>query len=323
MAIETVTEHLFGAFEPSGLPDIDLADVATFQDGIIGHAQLVGLGFTRREIQRRLEAARLHRIHCGVYAVGHRALSLQGRWRAAVLACGPDALLSHRDSAQLRGLIRSGRSRIEVTVPSDRSRRVAGVQVYVSRRLVPQDRSVCDGIACTSVALTLLNIAAVDSRRRLERTCDEAEVQRFFDLTAIEELLGRSRGCRGADRLRSVLDEHAMGTTLTRSELEELMLALCREAAVAPPIVNEHVIGGSGHGYSVDFLWPEQRLIVETDGLAFHSSRSAIERDRRRDADLVRVGYRVLRVTWSQIEHAPREVVLMLRAALADRPRWT
>ena len=98
MAIEADTEHPFGAFEPSGLPDIALADVATFQDGIIGHAQLVGLGFTRREIQRRLEAARLHRIHRGVYAVGHRALSLQGMPTSSGRVIGSCASLGHRSS---------------------------------------------------------------------------------------------------------------------------------------------------------------------------------------------------------------------------------
>jgi hypothetical protein len=165
--------------------------------------------------------------------------------------------------------------------------------------------------------LTLLSVAAVESRRRLERACDECEVRRLFDGVAIEELLGRSHGCRGAGALRAVLDEHVIGTTLTRSELEERMLILCRRAGLPQPVINEAVIGGSGHSQVVDFLWRAQRLIVETDGGAYHSSRRAIERDRRREADLVRAGYRVLRVTWSQIEHEPELVVLMLVAALA------
>jgi len=125
--------------------------------------------------------------------------------------------------------------------------------------------------------LTLLNIAAVESRRRLERACDESEVQRLFDLVAIEELLGRSGGCRGAGALRSMLEEHAIGTTLTRSELEERMLALCRAAGLPLPVVNEPVVGGSGRWHCVDFLWADRRVIVETDGHAFHSTRRAIE----------------------------------------------
>lgn len=300
---ETDIDRVFRGFRPSGRADIDLAELATVQDGIVDDAQLLALGISRDAIERRVRSARLHRVHRGVYAVGHRALSLRARWRAAVMACGTGALLSHRDAAELRGLLRSRRSLIEVTVPRDRARRVAGVRAYVSTRLTAQDRSVCEGIPCTSLPLTLLNIAAIDSRRRLERACDECEVQRLFDLRAIEDLLGRSSGCRGAARLRSVIDEHAIGTTLTRSALEERMLALCRWAGVMPPVVNEYVIGGSGQAYPVDFVWPERRVIVETDGMAFHSSRSAIERDRRREADLVRADYRVLRVTWTQVEH--------------------
>lgn len=309
--------HPLGAFHPSGFADIDLAELATVQDGIVSGAQLYALGFTRRQVQRRVQAGRLHRIHRGVYAVGHRAHSMRARWRAAVMACGPGALLSHRDSAALRGLLKSRRPLIEVTVPTDRSRRIGGVQTYVARRLAPQDRSVCEGIACTSVPLTLLNLAAVESRRRVERACDEAEVQRVFDLVAIEELLARSHGCRGAGRLRAVLGEHAIGTTLTRSALEEQMLALCRAAGLPQPVVNEAVRGGSGDWYIADFLWAKQHVIVETDGAAFHCTRRAIERDRRKEADLVRAGHRVLRVTWSQIERSPHDVALMLESALA------
>lgn len=318
MGTEAVGEPVLRGFRPSGRADIDLADLATSQDGIVEDAQLLALGLNRSAIQRRVQAGRLHRVHRGVYAVGHRAMSARARWRAAVLACGPGALLSHRCAAELWGLMRTSRALIEVTVPSDRARWVYGVQTYVARRLEPRDRDVCEGIACTSVPLTLLNVAAVESRRRLERAFDESEVQRLFDKIALEELLDRSRGVRGAGRLRSVLDEHAIGTTLTRSMLEELMLALCRTAGVPKPVLNEPVFGGSGRSYTVDFLWARQRVIVETDGGAYHSTQRAIERDRRKEADLVRAGYRVLRVTWSQIEHEPAAVVLMLVAALSD-----
>jgi len=313
---ETGIDPVLRDFQPSGLVDVDIGELATIQEGIVNDAQLVTLGLSRKAIQRRVESARLQRIHRGVYAVGHRALSPRARSRAAVMACGPGALLSHRSAAVLWGLMRCSQTRSEVTVPGDRARRIPGVQTRVSGRLAPQDRTVCEGIACTSVPLTLLNVAAVENRRRLERACDEAEVQRRFDLAAIEELLGRSRGCRGADRLRSVLEEHAIGTTLTRSVLEERMLELCRASGVPPPLVNEPVMGGSGRWHDVDFLWKEQRVIIETEGGAFHSTRRAVERDRRREADLVRMGCRVLRVTWSQIEHEPENVVLMLRAAL-------
>jgi hypothetical protein len=115
----------------------------------------------------------------------------------------------------------------------------------------------------------------------------------------------------------ALFDEHLAGTTLTREGLEERFLVLCRSAGLPRPRVNEDVAGATGRWWEVDFLWPPQRLVVETDGNRFHSTRRAIERDRRKEADLVRAGYRVLRVTWSQIEHTPEVVVLTLRAALA------
>jgi hypothetical protein len=317
MEIETDIDPVFRGFQPSGFPGRDLAELATLQDGVVDDTQLLALGLSRQSIQRRVDASRLHRIHLGVYAVGHRALSLRGRWRAAVMACGPNALLSHGDAAHLRNFLRSNRTFIEVTVPTDRGRRINGVRTYVSTRLAPQDRSEWDGIPCVSMALTLLNLAAIEPRRRLERACDECEVQQRFDLRAIEELLGRSRGCRGAGQLRSVIDEHVIGTTLTRSELEERMIELCRSASFPRPLVNEYVRGRSGTWYEVDFLWVDRRVIVETDGNTFHSTRQAIERDRRKEADLMQAGYRVLRITWSQVEHRPGEVVLTLQVTLA------
>jgi hypothetical protein len=136
------------------------------------------------------------------------------------------------------------------------------------------------------------------------------------DLQQLHELLARSRGRRGAATLRAVLAEHAIGTTLTRSELEERTLALCRRAKLPAPAVNADVAGASGRVYAVDFLWPQQRLVLETDGHAYHRTRSAIERDRRKDADLVTAGLRVLRSTWLAVEREPDRLASMLRVAL-------
>lgn len=211
----------------------ELGARAVAQHGAVSRRQLLAIGFTRHEIEGMIRAGWLHRVHHGVYAVGRRSLGPKGRWMAAILACGSGALLSHRSAADHRGVRRSSQALIEITVPSDRGRRIAGVRTYVSRSLTERDREIHDGIPCTSVALTLLNLAAVTPRRQVERACDEAEVQGLFDLTAIDELLERSRGRRGASVLRSVLREHAIGTTLTRQGLEERTLALMVQAALA------------------------------------------------------------------------------------------
>jgi hypothetical protein len=141
-------------------------------------------------------------------------------------------------------------------------------------------------------------------------------VQRLFDLKAIEELLGRAGACRGSARLRAVLGEHAIGTTLTRPGMEELALRLCDSVDVPRPAVNFRLVCRPGVAWEVDFLWHAQRLVLETDGERFHRTRRQIERDRRKEADLVRAGYRVLRATWLQLERDPQSVALMLRAAL-------
>ena len=280
----------------------------------------MSLGFTTAEIRGMLATRRLLPVHRAVFAVGHRRLSARGRWLAGVLAYGPDSMLGHRSGAALASISRTSHGRIEITCPT-RRRAVGGIQPYCCTWLQPQDRWVVDAIPCAKPALILLQLAAVVSRRELERACDEAEVQRLFDLKAIEELLGRAGACRGSARLRAVLGEHAIGTTLTRPGMEELALRLCDSVDVPRPVVNFRLTCRPGVAWEVDFLWHAQRVVLETDGERFHRTRRQIERDRRKEADLVRAGYRVLRATWLQLERDSNSVALMLRAALSAPAR--
>jgi hypothetical protein len=234
-----------------------LEDLVATQHGAVSRPQLATLGFTRHEIAGLVGAGWLHRVFPGVYALGRRSLGVRGRWMAAVLACGPGALLSHRSCAALRGIRRErSQALIEITVPSDRARTIPGVRAYRCGQLQDQDRTVADGIPCASIALILLGLAAVTDRRQTERACDEAEVQGVFDLRTVEELLDRAGGRRGVATLRAVLQEHVIGTTLTRSELEECVLDMCRRAHLPVPRVNEPVGCGPGVWHTVDFLWP-------------------------------------------------------------------
>ncbi len=294
-----------------------MAELATRQYGVVARRQLLGLGFSVDEVRGLLEARRLDPLWRGVYAVGHRALTRRARWMAAVLACGPGALLSHRSAAAHRGLRRGAHALIEIVVPRERGRGLAGIRTYLCRGLTAADRDEHLGIPCTSVAMTLLGVAAVAGRRQVERACDEAEVQRVLDAAAVGELLARSHRRPGAATLRAVLAGHAAGTTLTRSVLEERALALCRGAGLPAPVVNAPVACGPGVWHTVDFLWPARRVVLETDGHRYHGTPRAIERDRSRDADLTLAGYRVLRATWRQVEREPRRVAAMLRAALS------
>ena len=280
--------------------------------------QLLEIGFSVDQVKRMRASHRLIVIHEGVYAVGHRRIPRAGHWLAAVLASGPGARLSHRSGAALRGLRRTSIAYVEVTVTSQRAP-MAGIRHYVNTRLAAQDRQVIDGVPCASPALLLLQLAAVTNRRSVERAMDEAVVQRVFDLRAVEDVLDRFTGCRGAATLRAVLREHTAGTTLTRPGLEEQTLGLLDRHGITRPFVNADVVCRPGISYEVDFLWRNHRLVLETDGGRFHSTRNQIERDRRKESDLVRAGYRVLRATSLQVEREPQAVALMVGAALRQQ----
>ncbi len=287
-----------------------LAALATTQYGVVSRRQLEAIGFGRGAIARRLQSGRLQRLHGGVYAVGHRALVRHAYWTAAVLASGAGAVLSDRACAALLELRAHTGSSIEVTVAHPHARGGAGVRVH-RRALEPWEVTSHLGIPCTSVARTLLDLGAL-GQREVERACDQAEVHGVFDLRAIEEILARRAGARGAGVLRRVVERHAIGTTITRNDLEEAFYLVCRRADVPRPEVNAPVLGRSGVSYEADFLWRAHRLVVETDGRAVHATRTAFESDRRRDADLVAAGYRVVRFTWRQVMREPEAVAWTL-----------
>src|SRR5205823_5583474 len=198
-----------------------------------------------------------------VYAAGHRALTAQGRWLAAVLACGPDAVLSHRSAAALWDLRPTTRASIDVTAPRTRHRR-PGIDLHHSRCLEPDHRTEHRRIPCTTVARTLVDLASVVDEAGLERAWRRAEMLGILDVAAIRGVLGNGHGRPGAGRLRALLLDDAVDV-FTRSELEERFLSLCLDAGLARPAVNARV-EANGTTYEVDFLWREQRLVIETDG---------------------------------------------------------
>ncbi|MCI0637042.1 MAG: endonuclease domain-containing protein, partial [Actinobacteria bacterium] len=187
--------------------------------------------------------------------------------------------------------------------------------------LESQDVTKVDGIPCTSVARTLLDLASVVDRRTVERAYEQAEVLRVLDVASLDSLLQRSLGRPGSAVLRGIVSESRGAEALTRSELEERFFAICDAAALPRPRVNAWVQLGDGNGVEVDFMWPAQRLIVETDGHRVHGTRLAFERDRDRDRRLLLAGWMVVRFTWRQLVHDKEEVVATVRALLADGPR--
>ncbi len=233
---------------------------------------------------------------------------------AAVLACGEGSLLSHHSAAALWGMLREDGVKTDVT-SLDRRGRQPGIAVHRADTLTVDDRASHLGIPLTSVARTLLDLAATVSPRILNRACREAEVHRLFDLTAIEAVLERNPGRRGVRRLQAILDE-IVEPQLTRSELEERFLELCRRAGLPRPQVNVTVTVG-GERFEVDFAWPSNRLIVEVDGRRFHATGSAFERDRRRDQLLAVGGWRVIRGTWLQVTRGAADLTAVVGSLLS------
>jgi predicted transcriptional regulator of viral defense system len=290
--------------------DSALAALAAQQHAVVELGQLRDLGLATRTVQQRAAAGRLHRIHHGVYSlVPLELLTREGRWMAAVLACGPGAVLSNRSAAALLGLRAAGWTRIEVTVPGRSCRQRDGIKVHRSATLTLQDTTLVKHIPCTTTARTLLDLAEVVVRRQLERAFDESEILELFDLRALNDQLGRNPHRPGAAIVRAVLEEHYVGSTATRSQLEEAFLALCRKAGVPDPQVNAWIDLGDGElPILADFAWREQRVIVETDGRRVHGTRRARERDTRRDQRAVLAGWQPIRTTWRQVMDRPHEL---------------
>jgi very-short-patch-repair endonuclease len=231
---------------------------------------------------------------------------------AAVLACGPGALLSHTSAAALHGLLSTASPTVDVTIPRRAGLSRPGISVHRSTSLDHAAFAEVHGIPCTSVSRTLLDLAAIVNRRVLERVCDQAEVLRVLDWTAIGALLERAQGRPGIRRLRLVLDALDFSEGVTRSELERRFLALCRRADLPSPAVNQW-LAMAGEEIQVDFVWHRARVIAETDGFRTHGTRRAFERDRRRDRLLSLAGWTVVRFTWDDLTSDPKHVTAVLR----------
>ncbi|MBV9810662.1 MAG: DUF559 domain-containing protein [Solirubrobacterales bacterium] len=269
--------------------------------------QLLALGFTDDAVLRRAACGRLHRHHRGVYSVGHRKLTPHGHRMAAVLAYGPEAVLSHQTAAALWGIGQPS-WKIHVTTPhSKRSRRTVRAHTAV---LHPEDATIRDGIPVTSVARTILDLAGQLDHDRLTRVLEDADRAGLADLRALERAMARRPRARGTARLKAVLAGYR-GPADTRSELERNFRTLIARAGLPEPQYNVLVAG-----VLVDVFWPEWRLVVELDGRDYHIHNRAFERDRVRDATLQKADIRVLRVTRKRLDNEPAAVladVLALR----------
>ncbi len=295
--------------------DTPLAALAARQHGVVSRAQLSCLGYSVQALKTRAGTGRLHRLHRGVYAVGHTRLTVRGRWLAAVLACGDGAFLSHRAAAALHDLIPVGGGDIDVTGPSRRT--IPGIHSHASRLIVAgSDTTILDAIPVATVSRTLLDLAGLStvSAQRLRSIAEQAQRCGRLDLRGLDDVLGRAGGRAGVTRLRAVLAELDDEPPWIQSPAEGALLELVRVARLPEPRTNVLVAGRL-----VDAYWPAQRLVVEIDGWMWHRDRRAFETDRRRDTELALIGVRTVRVTARRLTDEPagvaRDLARLLSAA--------
>lgn len=294
---------------PHPRPDQAIARLADRQHGVAAVWQLESLGLSPAATRARAASGRLHRIHRGVYAAGTRTLTRRGRWMAAALAHGPEAALSHAAQLALWELrpLRAGPT--DITVPARGRRSSAQIQVHNVRHLDPRDRTARDGIPCTTVARTLLDVAETSPARELRLALQAADRRELLDVGELEATIARNPGRRGIPPLRAAIADLIGPAPWTRSELEREFLALVHEAGLPEPQCNVLVDGDL-----VDAFWPGARLVIELDGYGFHRGRSQFELDRRRDARRLLAGLRTLRLTQRRISAQRAAVSAELRA---------
>jgi very-short-patch-repair endonuclease len=297
------------------VPDAVVAWVAENQLGLITTPQLHAAGVRRGSVQWRLATKTLHRRHRGVYLVGHGIPVSGANELAGVLACGERSFVSHRSAAALFGLVRASGDEVEVTVVGRGCRSRAGLHVHRLEELDQADRAHSRGIPVTAPARTLIDFASTTSAVEAERAIAEAFALKLLTQHGLIDAIKRAPYRAGVAQVKAILGQKG-GPSRTRSGGERAMLRLLRAAHLPPPRTN-YVVAG----FSADFCWPDERVIVELDGYDFHSHRTAFERDHRRDLVHRDAGFEVLRFTSQQLKDEPVYVATVIARALDRRSR--
>jgi very-short-patch-repair endonuclease/predicted transcriptional regulator of viral defense system len=304
-----------GATQLSRRVDGVIEGLAASQHGVVTRAQVVAAGVPVHVLEYRVKSGRLHRIHRAVYRVGP-AVSPWEREAAAVLACGDGAVLSDRTAGVLWNIVRypSGDVFVHVSVQCGQRRIGPDVRAHRIERLEPDERTVLHGLPITTPARTILDLARTADAAELEQAIAMAEREGLATREEFGRLMDRYPRRPGTAAVRELLARDS-GVVLTRSEAEALMVALFRKAGLRMPEVNVKL-----RGFEVDFVWRAEKLVVEVDGAAFHTSTRSFESDRRRDAMLAAAGFRVIRVTWRQLVEEPEAVIVRIAQALVTKP---
>jgi hypothetical protein len=292
-----------------------IVDLAGHQRGLLTHAQLRSIGVGRRTIDRWLRSGRLRAVHRHVYLLGPRALTKRGKWLAAVLATGPEAMLSHQSAAALWGLA-GDRPEVHVTATGGRQVRPGRSGIRLHRcKFDADERVVRDGIPVTTVARTLFDLAERSPIHEVKSAWDEADRLRLLRINQVAEDYERGRGRRARTRIRPLLAAERRYAEETASPLEGRFVDFVVAHRLPPPQTNVLVDGDE-----VDALWPAAGLIVELDSWEFHAHREAFETDRSRDTDHLLADYRTFRVTHRRLSEQPDRLAAQIRALLGAPP---
>ncbi len=280
--------------------------------------QLRDIGLTQRTAEYRAAQGRLHRVHRGVYAVGHLSIGQLGTLRAAVLACGEGAVISHGTAAAFWDLRDQWPTLIDVTGGRQAGRKLDGIRCRRCRYPTPEEILIEEGVPFATPARTLVDSAGMLGVASMRRMVERAAVRRLLDLDALDRAMEQAWRRRGISTLRTILEDWRTDDASApdvRSEFEALVLPRLVSAGLPRPICNETLVVGEER-LMVDFLWKAQRVVVETDGAGTHETPIAFQRDRRRDQILVSAGYRVARATWGQIRDELDAVVQRIARTL-------
>jgi hypothetical protein len=298
--------------------ELGLAEIAAGQHGVVARSQVVGLGVAGNTVDRWLRSGRLHRLHPGVYAVGHTAITRRGRWMAAVLASGDGAVLSHRSATALWGIWGSGAGSVHVTVPR-KGRSQRSIRRHFS--MLPDDeRDVVDGIPVTSAARAVLDLAGEQGEAAAEAALREIEYLRIYGDVSLPVLLERYPRHRGTPFCREALERARDDPGgRVRSPLEEIFLPFLDANRIPRPRLNAWLSAGE-ESYQVDCFWSEARLIAELDGWKSHGTKRAFRKDRKRDRRLGAAGFERIRITEDQVLDEPADLAADLRKLIYKRP---
>lgn len=294
--------------------DAEVAELARRQYGVASRRQLLEAGLNVKAIDYRLAIGRLHSLRQGVYAVGHQLIPREGRWLAAALASGPEAVLSHWSAAALWRIRPNSRSVIDVTTPR-KSRSRDGIRRH--QKALPDDEVTTErGIPVTSAARTIFDLAATEDTDAVVAMLRELEFRRLWGSLSLPDLVDRYPGERGRRRVLGALERLAEEPGGRRhSKLEERFAPFLQHHRLPQPRFNDWILLGPRR-YRVDCHWPGTGQVVELDGWAGHGTRAAFRGDRARDRALRVAGYSVTRLTWNQLDDEPEQIAADLRALL-------